>query len=594
MADSLAPGRWDAPAAAALAAAAFTVVVAIGCGQAGPAVEQRRPDGMAALVRDYLASWTGFHPSRALSAGDASAAPRFEDRSQSAVDSWLLANRQALDRLAALPAPAGLDERIDRRLLERQIRLELDDWGETEAHRTDPRVYADLANQALTVLLVRSHLTDQARHDAVLARLAGLERLCASAEVNLVDGRAFATETSIRDLRATAAFLETDLAAALDATDDPVRLVALTPAAAAAAAALRGLAARLETGLTPSLPDAWGEAPYARRLTLAYGPELTPETLERLALDEIETARGLMETLARRQSPADRADFDHLVRPLLDEMEEANAGNQQAFLAEFLELVDRSRRFLEAEDIVDLPAPETLLTDLSPPHFAGASVGGVYPAGPFDPEAETLFYLPSVPDSAPEAVRDGFYRSFNTAFNTTIITHEIYPGHYLQLKVAARHPSPLRPIFAGDDFTEGWASFCEQMTLDAGWDDDRPLTRMAHLRKRLENAVRAWVSVQVHCRGWTHDRVRTFAVETGLLPPQFADNLRQRTLLAPIQLPSYMVGFRAFDRAWRLEQARLGSGFSPKAFNNAVVDSGGVPLELLTEVVTAGAEVSGS
>jgi uncharacterized protein (DUF885 family) len=214
-------------------------------------------------------------------------------------------------------------------------------------------------------------------------------------------------------------------------------------------------------------------------------------------------------------------------------------------------------------------------------------VGGVYSAGPFDPEAETLFYLPTVPDTASDAARDGFYRSFNTPFNTMIITHEIYPGHYLQLKAAANHPSPLRPLFAGDDFTEGWASFCEQMTLDAGWDEDRPLTRMAHLRKRLENAVRAYVSVQVHCRGWSRDELHDFAVETGLLPPQFAENLWHRAMLSPIQLPSYFIGFRIFDDVYRHELERLGDDFDLKAFNNAVLASGGIPMDMLGEYLEA-------
>ena len=268
-------------------------------------------------------------------------------------------------------------------------------------------------------------------------------------------------------------------------------------------------------------------------------------------------------------------------------MEDHRASNQAEFLQEFLDLIDRSRLFLEEKDLIDLPEHETLFTALSPSHFAGAAVGGVYSAGPFDPEAETLFYLPSVPDSAPVSAKDGFYRSFNTHFNTMIITHEIYPGHYLQLKVAASHPSRVRPLFAGDDFTEGWASFVEQMTLDAGFDDDQPLTRMAHLSKRLENAVRAYVSVQVHCRGWSADELGVFAVETGLLPPQFAENLWHRALLSPIQLPSYFIGFRVFDDALRGERERLGERFSIKAFNNAVVDSGGIPMDTVGEYLGA-------
>ncbi len=295
-----------------------------------------------------------------------------------------------------------------------------------------------------------------------------------------------------------------------------------------------------------------------------------------------------MEDLARtRWAVGPEADFETIIEPIMAEMESHRASNQEEFLQEFLDLIDRSRAFLEEKDLIDLPVHETLFTALSPSYFAGAAVGGVYSAGPFDPEAETLFYLPSVPDSAPEAVKEGFYRSFNTHFNTMIITHEIYPGHYLQLKVAAGHPSRVRPLFVGDDFTEGWASFVEQMTLDAGFDDDQPLTRMAHLRKRLENAVRAYVSVQVHCRGWNRDQLSVFAVETGLLPPQFAENLWHRALLSPIQLPSYFVGFRVFDEAYKAEQKRLGSDFSTKEFNDKVVNSGGAPMSMVEEILKA-------
>jgi uncharacterized protein (DUF885 family) len=403
-----------------------------------------------------------------------------------------------------------------------------------------------------------------------------------------VDGRPFGTEASIRDIRSTATFFEGNLVPALEITEDSPHREALSAAASRTAGRLRSLADLLENELRPLLSDDWGEEVYARMLALAFGDHLTPTVLEELALEEIGTVRGLMDELARSSWRTNRTepvpdDFDELIGPFLAEMETLNAGNQESFLQEFLDLIDRSREFLRNNDLVDLPENETLFTALSPSHFAGAAVGGVYSAGPFDPEAETLFYLPTVPDAAPEAVRDGFYRSFNTPFNTMIITHEIYPGHYLQLKAAASHPSRIRPLFAGDDFTEGWASFCEQMTLDVGWDDDRPLTRMAHLRKRLENAVRAYVSVQVHCRGWSRDELHDFAVETGLLPPQFAENLWHRTMLSPIQLPSYFVGFRAFDRAYRQQRERHGDDFDLKAFNNAILASGGIPMDRLDE-----------
>lgn len=547
-------------------------------------------DTITAVSDDYLDAWVWFYPSRALTAGQTEAAVRFENLSQPAVDGWIEANERSLARLLALPEPSSLDDRIDRRLLEGQIRRELFRWAEAQIHRTDPQTYSNLINHSLTAVLVRSNLTAETKVEAAIRRLQGLQRLCDTARDNLVDGRPFATEAAIRDIRSTAAFIEGNLASAFEIAPESPDALVVTERATAAAAALDDFAAWLENDVNLSLDDAYGRELYARKLALAYGVEMTPERLESLALEEIDTVRGIMADLAARSwteagiEPAP-ADFDELVRPLLAEMEDHRVDNQQAFLREFLDLIERSRLFLEEKDLIDLPAQETLFTALSPSHFAGAAVGGVYSAGPFDPEAETLFYLPTVPDSAPEAIRDGFYRSFNSHFNTMIITHEIYPGHYLQLKAAASNPHRIRSLFAGNDFTEGWASFCEQMTLNAGWDDDAPLTRMAHLRKRLENAVRAYISVRVHCRGWARKELDSFAVETGLLPPQFAENLWHRGLLSPIQLPSYFIGFRVFDDVYADERDRRGESFSLKSVNDAVIESGGVPMDMLGEVV---------
>jgi hypothetical protein len=547
--------------------------------------QQPPADSIDVIIDDYLAAWAEFYPSKALMAGRSEEALNFEDLSQANIDGWLLANQTGLNRILNLPKAASLDETIDRELLEGQIRSELFRWDEIEAHRTDPQTYSNLANHAMTAVLVRVNLTPETKIQAVTNRLLGLQKLCADARENLVNGRPWATEASIRDLRSTASFFEGALLTALEISEESGDGGALAATSVQTAAELNGLADWLENELEIGLADAYGEELYSRKLALAYGDHMTPEVLERIAMEEIETVRGLMDDLARREWGESTGGFDERIRPILAQMEEHRATNQEEFLAEFLELIELSRRFLQETDLVDIPEPETLYTALSPPHFAGAAVGGVYPAGPFDPEAETLFYLPSVPDDAPQESRDGFYRSFNTHFNTMIITHEIYPGHYQQLKVSAHHPSRIRPLFTGDDFTEGWASFVEQMTLDYGFDGDRPLTRMAHLRKRLENAVRAYVSVQVHCRGWDSQELGTFAVETGLLPPQFAENLWQRAVLTPIQLPSYFIGFRVFDEVYRRSSEELGDGFDVKAFNNAVIDSGGMPLTMVEDAV---------
>lgn len=314
---------------------------------------------------------------------------------------------------------------------------------------------------------------------------------------------------------------------------------------------------------------------------------MAPDELEQIAFQEIKDVQVLMEADARgywkdrypREHIPD--DFKELIQRALQDMEANREEDQQGFLEVFVNLIDRAEDFIREQNIATLPRERTLMTALSPSHFAGAAVGGVYPAGPFNPQAQTLFYLPSVPDDAPGEAKEGFYRSFNNHFNTMIITHEIYPGHYMQLKLAAANPRLVRSLFADPLYAEGWATLCEVITLDAGWNGHDPLDRLAHLRKRLENATRAYTSVQVHCRGWGKAQVHDFAVEEGLLAPQFATNLWDRVMASPLQLTSYFLGFKMFSELLQAEKDRSGDEFSLQLFCDSVLNAGAVPIDKL-------------
>ena len=104
---------------------------------------------------------------------------------------------------------------------------------------------------------------------------------------------------------------------------------------------------------------------------------------------------------------------------------------------------------------------------------------------------------------------------------------------------------------------------------------------MAHLRKRLENTTRAYTSVQVHCRGWGKAQVHDFAVEEGLLAPQFATNLWDRVMASPLQLTSYFLGFKMFSEVLQAEKSRLGDDFSLQVFCDSVLYAGAVPIDKL-------------
>ncbi|MDH3903085.1 MAG: DUF885 domain-containing protein, partial [Xanthomonadales bacterium] len=311
-----------------------------------------------------------------------------------------------------------------------------------------------------------------------------------------------------------------------------------------------------------------------------------------IALQEIDRVRELMLDLSgawwdEEHKSADRPSGQALLDAALAAMEEDREDNRQDFLRVFKEATEESIDFVIEHELATVPANRNIIIDLLPSHSPFARIGGVFPPGPFDPDAKTLLYLPSIPDDAPEEEKDGFYRSFNNHFNRMIIAHELWPGHDMQFKVGLSQASKIRGLFSNQYYSEGWASFVEVVMLEAGWGDGNKLTRLAHLRKRLENATRAYISVMVHTQGWSKERVIEFASTRGLLPAQFAENLWNRVsgLYMSLQLTSYFVGYHGFDELWQEEQQRLGEDFVTRDFVDKVLATGSVPMSALREIV---------
>lgn len=539
------------------------------------------------IIDGYVKRWKRFYPSRAFSAGDLESAFAFEEFNPEKIAAWIDFNRETEEDLRSLTGKINLGDRIDRDLLERQILGELDKWDEDKIFKNSPLFYAGQVSQALTHILARDELKPAQKREAVLDRLSGIQALCLQGISHLQNGRPHNTLRSLAVLASSARFFEENLIEISRQWPNEGGLESFPEACRQTAASVRSLIAHIRDNVSPrmTLPDALGEKEFARKLKIYAGSAMIPNGLEEIALQEIKEVRALMESAAagywRERYPDEKvpAAFDELLQRVLNDMEANREHDQQGFLETFESLIDRAEDFIREENIATLPPERTLMTALSPPHFAGASVGGVYAAGPFNPGARTLFYLPSVPDDAPEEIKEGFYRSFNNHFNTMIITHEIYPGHYMQLKLAASNPHIVRSLFADPIYAEGWATLCEVIALDAGWNSYDKLDRLAHLRKRLENATRAYTSVQAHCRGWTKQQILDFAVGEGLLAPQFATNLWDRITASPLQLTSYFLGFKMFTEVLEDQRDHLGDDFSLQVFCDSVLKAGAVPID---------------
>jgi hypothetical protein len=549
-----------------------------------------RTIGVKGLCKEYVEAWKLFYPTRAFSRGILSSIYDFEDFSRTKVENWLTLNRSIRDEILRRESGMVSEDRIDARLLRIQIAKEIDTWEREAPHKNALSLYSNPITRAVNSVLESELLMPGEKVRLILSRLEGVDKLCAAANNQLEDGNPKDVERSLRALEKSAVFYATDLPERAGEWMMPGDLGGFVEKCRHTAEQIRALVSHVQTGVLPKLtrPDSaiLGKEEFARRLKLYTDSDLTPERLAEMALQEIRSVRELIaractdyirETYPQRNVPED---FNTLVKSASSDMEKNHPSGQQGYLRLWEDLAKKAEDFIREKKIATLPERQTLSIRLAPESSGPAArIGWVEPAPPFHPNPWTTIYLPNIPDSHPEKEQKDFWRSFNNHFTTFIVIHELFPGHYIQSKINRENPHSVRILFPYGLYSEGWATLCERVALDAGWDNHNKLTYLAHLRKRLENANRAYTSVQVHCNGWDREKVNEFSVNTSLLAPQFAKSLWGRLMSSPLQITSYFLGTQQFTKLYENERKRLGDKFRIIDFMDTVLRAGPIPLD---------------
>jgi uncharacterized protein (DUF885 family) len=553
----------------------------------GPGQEADQESSYESLTAEYIEAWKDFYPGEAVRLGLDQFLAHAEDRRHAAVRAWVELNRDLLTQVSAAPSTLPIDLRIDLRLLRRQVEEELRRWQDEAAHTTSPRMYADLFRSFSSFPARPLRLAEAEWEGAVAARLQAIPRLTEALTSQLTTGTQAEVDGATRALD-TANKNTSELEARFPGVEPHIQ-----PALDAMAEAAEHLAGSISV-TEGEVAFPLGRDRYAEELALYYDMDLSPEDVADRALREIDAVRELIAETSRaywaesrpdEEPPQDIAD---LVAVVSVAMEENRPSTEQEALAAFTRFAEEAEVFIRENRIATLPADRTLEIVLTPESAGPAQrIGFVDSPPPFHPEPMTVLSLPTIPDTFPESEREDFYRSFNNHFNKMIIIHELFPGHYMQLKIASGNPRQVRTFFPYEPYVEGWATLTEKLALDAGWDDFNKLTYLSHLRKRLENANRAYTSVQVHCFGWTEEEVSRFSEERALLAPQFAKSLFGRLQRGPMQMTSYFMGKDMFMEVLEGEMDRLGPDFEVQAFADTILNAGAVPMDMLPELLAA-------
>jgi uncharacterized protein (DUF885 family) len=340
------------------------------------------------------------------------------------------------------------------------------------------------------------------------------------------------------------------------------------PADAAFLDVLRGdylAGTREEPGLW-SAPN--GDSLYRTQIRAWTTLDLEPSEVHQVGLDELAKVDAERRTIARS---AGYGDDTKAYRAALA----ADPTNQPASKDE---LIQRAREDIERA------------MEVAPGYFgrlprAGCDVKAVEEFK--EKDAPFAYYFPPSTDGS----RPGIYyangydlpsRKFSKLASTTF--HEAVPGHHFQITLEMENPNlntfrRLGSRMVGGAYVEGWGLYSERLADEMGlFRNDGE--RFGMLDAVAWRAARLVVDTGLHALRWDRQRSIDFLLDAGLSETDAVIET-DRYIAWPGQALTYMIGCREIERLRAEVAARDGSRFDLRAFHDAVLGHGSLPLATL-------------
>jgi len=164
-----------------------------------------------------------------------------------------------------------------------------------------------------------------------------------------------------------------------------------------------------------------------------------------------------------------------------------------------------------------------------------------------------------------------------------IAYHEGVPGHHLQFSIAQELTGlpPFRKYNLDlNVYTEGWAFYSERLGKEVGFYQD-PYSDYGRLQNEMWRTVRWVVDTGVHSKHWTRQQMVDFFHEHTAMDDENISTEVDRYIAWPAQALSYKMGQMKILELRARAQKELGPKFDLRAFHDAVLDQGPLPLDML-------------
>ena len=435
------------------------------------------------LARPTLAAFLGLHQYDGL----------LPDLSTESTGRWAAEARELLRRLSEMAeSDLSAPRRLDRNLLQLLLEGALFDLEETRELDRNPmsflfqpeltnyisRDYASVADRVAAIVRILVSVpslleTAKARLEAVLPRpfVTLAIQIASGLPKHFEEGESFAGTGS--------ASLRDEVHKAREGAD----------------AAVQSFADWLRTERLPQATDdfALGRERFQRLLWVREGLTVPLEEVLTRGQADLRHNQSRLAEIARREGVS----ASQLVARLNDD--HPAPGELMPLVRR---LTDEIREFVRQKGLVTIPEPEVCHVRETPAWARDLWTAAMSPPGPFEKPVDGIYWVTSVDPAWTPAQSEGWMRTLNHAMLKNTTVHEVWPGHYLQsLHFRKTGQTLSRKVWSSYSFIEGWAHYCEQLALEAGFDRGSTAAEVTQLRDALLRDCRLIVSIGMHTQG---------------------------------------------------------------------------------------------
>lgn len=322
-------------------------------------------------------------------------------------------------------------------------------------------------------------------------------------------------------------------------------------------------AARKTIGAT-DLPD--GKAYYAALVRYFTNLDVTPEQVHRTGLDEVARIRAEMDAIiAKLEFKGDFAAFLNFLRtdPRFYARTPEELLKEASYIAKQIDgMLPGYFGKLPRLPYSVQPVPAEIAPNYTGGRYVappiGGTRGGEYWVNTYALEKRPLYVL------------------------TSLTLHEAVPGHHMQGSLARELENV--PAFRLDlyphAFGEGWGLYSEKLGKEMGL-YKTPYDEFGRLTYEMWRACRLVVDTGMHAMGWSREQALDFLAMNTALSLHEVRTETDRYVAWPAQALAYKMGELKIIELRTRATRELGERFDVRAFHDAVLANGGVPLPIL-------------